>query len=223
MVVVDIDPGATFPDDPDRELELSAAPTAMTPRDGRHHYFRQPAGASLSITEGVIADHVDTRADGGYTVVAPSIVSGKPYRWLTPLDCGPADLPEPPAWLMEILSPTPPSLSLEIPHDLRSHPGSPEGQRNAALCELVGRHLANEGVTPDLPKLAEQWAARCSPPMPTAQLAKSVEGLIRKHGQTPTLKAPPAAGVRMEIISGDEVTIEPVDWLWKGRIPAGSR
>ncbi len=113
-------------------------------------------------------------------------------------------------------------MSLEMPHTLRTHPGASEGQRNALFCcELVGRLLPSEGVTADLPALAMEWASRCTPPMPAGQVTKSVEGLIRKHGPTANGKAAPSAGVSLSVHSGEDLTVKPVDWLWKGRIPAG--
>jgi len=78
LLVVDLDPlegGATNPwppDDPDKHLDLAAAPTALTPRGGRHHVFAKPAGKGWRCTTSRLAPKVDTRTDGGYIVVAPS-------------------------------------------------------------------------------------------------------------------------------------------------------
>ena len=58
-----------------------ACPVSLTPRGGRHYIFRQPAGKSWSSTASKIAPKVDTRANGGYIVLPPSVVGGKPYRW----------------------------------------------------------------------------------------------------------------------------------------------
>src|SRR5690606_5053107 len=50
LLVVDIDPldgGAVNPwlrEEPEKLLTLAAAPTAITPRGGRHHVFRKPSG-----------------------------------------------------------------------------------------------------------------------------------------------------------------------------------
>ena len=62
-------------------------------------HLRQPAGKAWSSTASRIAPKVDTRANGGYIVLPPSVVGGKPYRWTENLETCPADLPEPPAWL----------------------------------------------------------------------------------------------------------------------------
>src|SRR5262245_53721294 len=47
LLVVDVDPlddasaNPWLRDQPEKLLELAAAPTALTPRDGRHHVFRK--------------------------------------------------------------------------------------------------------------------------------------------------------------------------------------
>ncbi len=106
LLVVDVD-GADnpWPPDAEKDLDLVRGPVSRTPRGGRHHIFRQPDGKAWKNTAGKIAPHVDTRADGGYIVVPPSVVDGKAYRWADTfeLGVGPADLPEPPGWLIELL------------------------------------------------------------------------------------------------------------------------
>ncbi len=89
--VIDIDPGgeASWIEalgdggyDPTYEVQ--------TPRGGRHLYFV----GSLPSTASKLGDHVDTRGVGGYVLVPPSIVAGKPYEVLYDRDI--AALP---AWI----------------------------------------------------------------------------------------------------------------------------
>ena len=51
LAVIDID-GETnpWPGDPERMLDLAAAPMALTPRGGSHRIFRQPAGKGWRLT-----------------------------------------------------------------------------------------------------------------------------------------------------------------------------
>src|SRR5262245_5402906 len=68
LLVLDVDSLDDRPNpwlDPERALELAAAPMQTTPRGGRHYYFRQPPGRVLRNTESKIAAKVDSRASGG--------------------------------------------------------------------------------------------------------------------------------------------------------------
>ena len=105
LIAVDID-GADHPwlSDGSRLEALSIAPASQTPRGGRHYLFRQN-GEPLRNTAGKLADHVDTRADGGYIVAAPSVVDGKPYQWLSELDSR-DELPTVPEWITQGLQVT---------------------------------------------------------------------------------------------------------------------
>ena len=100
VLVVD-DDGPENPwlqDDPEKLLSMAGAPMSTTPRGGTHRVFRKPKGKLWRNTVGELADHVDTRSDGGYIVVAPSVVDGKPYGWKRGLELndGPQSLSEPP-------------------------------------------------------------------------------------------------------------------------------
>ena len=100
-MVIDID-GADNPwltDDPDKQLQLAVAPCSLTASGGRQFIFRQPAGKAWRNTAGRLAPRVDTRADGGYILVAPSVLDGgKTYRWqpTCELEQAPSALPMPP-------------------------------------------------------------------------------------------------------------------------------
>jgi Bifunctional DNA primase/polymerase, N-terminal len=107
LIVIDRDkeldgPPNPWPGDVARLADLAAAPTSITPRGGRHHVFRQPPGKDWRNTESQVAPNVDTCGNGGYIVVAPSIVNGRRYRWKKPL-CPLQELPEPPIWLSSLL------------------------------------------------------------------------------------------------------------------------
>lgn len=80
--VVDVDPGAAA-------LDFETATyTVRTPRGGTHHYY---SGAAPS-TQSKVAEHVDTRGIGGYVLIPPSIVNGKPYEVIHDTELAP--LPE---------------------------------------------------------------------------------------------------------------------------------
>jgi putative DNA primase/helicase len=75
---------------------------AITPSGGRHLYFSYHPSKTIGNSAGSIAKFVDTRADGGFVVCAPSILAdGSEYQWAkgrSPLEI---DIAPAPAWLLE--------------------------------------------------------------------------------------------------------------------------
>jgi hypothetical protein len=190
LLVVDVDPlddgspNAWLNDEPEKLLALAAAPTAITPRGGRHHVFHKPVGKTWRCSTSVLAPHVDIRTDGGYIVVAPSRRREGSYSWLedSELDVGPDRLPEPPAWLVAALdgvattSPTSPRVATgaETANPI------PQGQRNATLARLGG-NMRRVGMS-----RAEIAAAllqtnkdRCSPPLSPREVERIAASVAR--------------------------------------------
>ena len=104
LLVLDID-GDDNPWPPIEEQRaslLECGALALTPRGGRHYVFRQPEGKAWRNTGGTLAPKVDTRADGGYILVAPSTFNGRHYTWIDgmELSCRRDTLPVPPEWLV---------------------------------------------------------------------------------------------------------------------------
>jgi Bifunctional DNA primase/polymerase, N-terminal/Primase C terminal 1 (PriCT-1) len=174
LLVIDVD-GADnpWPGDPARAQELARGPVSLTPSGGRHYVFRQPTGRACRNTAGRVAPGVDTRADGGYIVVPPSVVEGKAYRWAPAmeLDCPPDGLPEPPGWLMYLLD------GLDTPGNQPSPANGnaiPSGQRNATLARLAGSMrrvgMSREEIFAALDRANRD---RCRPPL----AAREVEGI----------------------------------------------
>lgn len=100
LLILDVD-GADNPWlTPERAQDLAQYPMQRTPRGGRHYFFRvlHPMGN----TQSVIAPKVDTRGQGGYVLVDPSVVGGGRYQMIN--DLPPlADLPLAPQWLLALL------------------------------------------------------------------------------------------------------------------------
>ena len=76
---------------------IPATYEVLTPRRGRHLYFRPPAGLVIGNSAGRIGPWIDVRGRGGLVVGAGSIRDGKPYELADDRD--PAPLPE---WLAEL-------------------------------------------------------------------------------------------------------------------------
>ena len=97
--VLDVDPGG---EDGIRRLEAKHGPfpetrTVLTPRGGFHFWFRY--SGPIPCTESRIAPHVDTRGDGGYVAVVPSVTANGAYCWLGDPE---AELAVAPSWLLDL-------------------------------------------------------------------------------------------------------------------------
>lgn len=56
-------------------------PTDMvsrTPNGGWHYWFKGQGKCTVK----KIAPHIDTRGEGGYVLLPPSVVDGRPYTWM---------------------------------------------------------------------------------------------------------------------------------------------
>jgi hypothetical protein len=179
LLVLDVD----GPDNPwlrgdERLMDLARGPVAQTPRGGRHHVFRQPHGRAWRSTESRLAPHIDTRADGGYFLVAPSKTENGMYRWLPDFELTDSrdKLPEPPAWLVELLD------NLPAPSETTADGGNPIplGQRNGTLARLAGT-LRRAGMTQTeiLAGLAQANQDRCQPPLEQAEVARIAQSIAR--------------------------------------------
>jgi hypothetical protein len=147
LCIIDIDPGANGWPGPEKAATIKQLAPAVqkTPRDGVHLYFRRPDGVAWRCSAGKLADHVDVRTTGGYVLVSPSTINGRPYRWLRPIKRI-DELPEPPEWLqaaLDAIARPAPHRSIDPADDM---PVLTEGQRNVGLCRLAGR-LRRAGAT----------------------------------------------------------------------------
>ncbi|MEP0848356.1 MAG: bifunctional DNA primase/polymerase [Phycisphaerae bacterium] len=182
LVVIDIDGegNAWLADDPAKLGDLDVAPLSLTPRGGRHYFFRQPNGRSWRNTAGRLASHVDTRANGGYVLVAPSVVEGRPYRWQDERELGvpPQRLPEPPTWLIEQLDAL--AASNGVPANGTPANAIPEGQRNETLARLAGA-MRRVGMSQAeiFAALRQVNADRCTPPLPLREVERTAASIAR--------------------------------------------
>jgi len=79
--------------------DQTACPVVVTPRGGKHYYFRCPDD-KISNKAMIRSEHLDFRGNGGYVVAAPSVNgNGRAYRFLpechiknVPIPALPADL-----------------------------------------------------------------------------------------------------------------------------------
>ncbi len=196
LLVVDVD-GAdnAWPEDASRTQDLAHAPMSSTPGGGNHYLFRQPEGKQWKNTAGKLAVKVDTRANGGYIVVPPSVVGGKSYEWVFTLDGGPGELPEPSGWLVEALDGTNndstqqngnanslPSKTMATSTEPLPGEGNPipSGQRNDTLARIAGAMRRVGMSLPEiLPSLMQVNANRCTPPLTMSEVEKIARSICR--------------------------------------------
>jgi hypothetical protein len=187
LLVVDIDGtnNAWLKDEPEKLLELAAAPISLTPRGGRHYIFRQPEGKHWRNSTGKLAKKVDTRADGGYIVVPPSILAVEgAYRWAEgmSLDVSPDQLPDPPSWLVKTLDNLATSGQGFAPVGPVSAVGNPipSGQRNSTLASLAGTmRRAGMGEPEILAAIRATNSMRCNPPLSDKEVEKITASICR--------------------------------------------
>jgi hypothetical protein len=187
LLVVDFDGAQNtwLKDEPEKLLELAAAPISLTPGGGRHYIFRQPEGKHWRNTTKKLSEDVDTRADGGYIVLPPSMLTPEgAYRWAAgmALDVSPSDLPTPPAWLVELLDNLATSangLALVAAVSPDGNP-IPSGQRNSTLASLAGTmRRAGMGRVEILAAMRATNATRCNPPLPEKEVERIAESIGR--------------------------------------------
>ena len=240
LLVLDIDAEAQWlQDQPERLIELAGAPLSLTPSGGRHYVFRQPAGRAWRNTQGEIAPHVDTRANGGLFVVPPSALpGGKAYRWVDgcELDIPPDKLPEPPRWLTEILdridgsahggpTQTDRPWRPSSPRDAASAALAnviPSGQRNGTLAKLAGT-MRRVGMSQGeiQAALLKANADRCRPPLDPREVYRIAESigryepdqisvaLVENHWEQ--MLGQPADGLRLTAITSRELATNTYD------------
>jgi len=184
LIVIDIDGegNAWLADEPDKRVDLDAAPLSLTPRGGRHYFFRQPDGRAWRNTASRLAHHVDTRANGGYVLVAPSVAEGKPYCWQEEheLAVPPGRLPAPPAWLIEMLDGLATPNGVEAVRDALRSNAIPAGQRNDTLARLAGvMRRAGMSATEILAALNRVNVERCTPPLDAREVGRIAQSIAR--------------------------------------------
>jgi len=182
LLVIDVDgeSNAWLSDEPDKLADLDAAPLSLTPHGGRQYFFRQPEGRAWRNTAGRLAQRVDTRATGGYVLVAPSIVDDKAYRWADERELteAPQCLREPPSWLIEVLDAL--AASNEVPAGGTPANTIPHGQRNGTLAHLAGA-MRRVGMSQAEIFVALQQvnADRCVPPLPLREVERTAASIAR--------------------------------------------
>lgn len=182
VVVVDIDPRHGG-DDAWADLRDLHGPIetleAITGGGGSHIYLQARPG--LRNTAGTIAPGIDTRGDGGYVLVPPSVTADT-YEWLTH-GIAPAAAP---GWLLSLWQGQQRSDSREAPDVGTNAPAwtllsapIPDGQRNQTLTRIAGwlRLYHPEPVVNALLQTINE--AKADPPLPPEEVAAIARSVCR--------------------------------------------
>ncbi|WP_428491743.1 bifunctional DNA primase/polymerase [Rhodopila sp.] len=141
----------------------------ITGGGGKHLYFRCTASMGNRVK---FQSGLDTRADGGFIIAPPSThPNGRLYIWGPNCANAIADAPQ---WLIDLV--LRPACRVEL------NPGGPvpEGSRNDTIARMAGR-LLRQDMDGDfvLDLLLAFNESRCVPPLPNAEVKRTVESIAR--------------------------------------------
>jgi len=174
------------------DVQLPRTVAMGTPRGGMQAFFRIPAGWRVNNSVSKIATGVDTRGEGGYTVLPPSTRPDGDYAWLPGCSVDETEIAEPPAELWALLIEheiTRPIVTrthakrirLKRPRERAQRPregrkqteryqraceGVPEGERHAAMLVIAGNNRGRDLPWHECERQLKESAARCDPPYP---------------------------------------------------------
>ena len=151
---------------------------------GRHIWLRMPGGRDLRCSASKLAPGIDTRGSGGYVLAPPSVhPTGRRYCWS--VDSARTIAPAPDWLLAELDAParstegarsTPPTEWRELIK------GVSEGKRDTSATKLAGYLLRRQVDALVVLELLHLWnEARCTPPLPAADIDKVVNSIAGKE------------------------------------------
>lgn len=172
------------------KLQSTCGAAQRTPSGGWHYFFRAPAGSNLRNTAGIIALKIDTRANGGYVVIAPSTTNVGDYVYIPGLELNRAaeDLPMVPLWLVQAQEkkkdkPTAMPKSADGQIDQLVTESSniiAQGQRNSELTSIGGK-LRQGGLSQSAIEAALRVVnqERCRPQLDEDEVSKIASSVAR--------------------------------------------
>ncbi|MHB8783769.1 MAG: AAA family ATPase [Desulfobacteria bacterium] len=160
-------------------------PTAMTPRGGYHALHAYQEGITVPNDVKLIPG-LDVRSEGGYVIIPSAYQDGR--TWTIPPD---KPAPPLPIWFLSCLNkPTTPAGQVVGASD-GLPAGVGQGERNQAAARHAGKYLGPpKWLTPEETfHLLRPWAAKCTPPLPEAELRSVIFSIARKEAdKTPLIE-----------------------------------
>jgi len=237
LVVLDVDPGHGGLESLAKlEAQLGPLPDTLrveTGGGGFHLYFQHP-GRGVNIRNAVQLrglPGLDLRGDGGYVVAPPSRhVSGRVYRFAGGNSGEVAPVPSQ-LWMpaARLSYARPEAVGGEWSRLLR---GVPEGGRHDVGLRLAGHYLGRGLPAEEVQEIVLGFAARCAPPMDSAEAVRIVRDLAAKdarEGGEPNAIRSPKGGERNAsnfhpLTAAEILTSTPPElkWLWRSFLPIGT-
>ena len=210
LCVLDIDPipGShggfrpnSYPENPEHQMDLGLVPSSVTPRGGRHFFFKDPGG-HIRNSASVLGDYVDIRATGGYVVVAPSTNAHGAYEWRSPLDVPLDDLEPVPKWILDGLESKAGTKKSRMTDEdwLKMCGGVGAGRRNSAMAQLVGKWISMGYDPAETLALAFGVNAQNSPPLLNEEVEKIVRSVHTTHLRSQEEKQDPDVTKALETL-----------------------
>jgi hypothetical protein len=203
IFVVDIDPRHggldAFSGLEEFHGEAPRTPRVSTQSGGIHIYLRHRGGCRNSA--GTLATGVDTRGEGGYVILPPSVGESGSYEWedgsgLDELD--PADAPD---WLIPGALPTPKLVTGNLGFvvgaatlvDAKAE--VKEGGRNMTAASLAGKWVQAGHTLHEVRRLLDGWnKEQCKPPLRAEELDTVTASVARTHAKNnPAFPVPVAS------------------------------
>ena len=175
---------------------------------GGNHYIYKIDGQTFSNSVSQLGQGIDTRGEGGYIVVSPSVhESGIQYAWEGKI----GDIAPLPDWLAEKLSSPSPRLEekekIDIP--VNKNPtgwaenleinGADEGNRNTSVVKLCGWYIHQNYSLDVIKRKLAEFNDKCSPPLPERELQAAITSGTRYYQQVTAAKITDPPDFREEL------------------------
>jgi hypothetical protein len=168
-----------------KEFDIPKTACARSGNGGEHFFFRHPAGKIIKTSDAISGNGIDSRGDGGYILLAPSInEKGGKYEWILQLEKD--NLAEMPEWFEKLTNTAYKNGSQANIEKkwLKGKDGTSEGSRNSTAASMSGVILSSTR-----PELSESigweqlqiWNKKNEKPLSDAELRNTWESIKKYH------------------------------------------
>lgn len=197
-----------------RDIPFPDTLTAKTPSGGLHMYFRLPLDIKLRNRTGIMPG-LDIRADGGYSVAAPSVIGGASYEWVDE-KMFIAEAPEALiAWARSR------QKKQRVVSQESAAESIPQGGRNDQLMRLAVKQLKKGVAREEVTELVmDANADFCNPPLEADEVLRIIDNVFRNYEDQKSMHFTDMGNAkRMAAKYGGDIryVIETKQWLsWTG-------